>query len=92
HWDNIMIKLTIAEYGRKFGVADSTIRHRIKSGKLDSETIEGVLHVVIDDNDIRTTPETENQHLIASLQQQIEHLQQTCDNLRQDCDEKSKRI
>ena len=76
-----MIKLTIAEYGRKFGVADSTIRHRIKSGKLDSKTIEGVLHVVIDDNDIRTTPETENQHLIASLQQQVEHLQQTCDKI-----------
>jgi len=91
-----MIKLTIAEYGRKFGVADSTIRHRIKSGKLDAETIEGILHVVIDDNDIETTvgitPEIENQHLIASLQQQVEHLQQTCDNLRQDCDEKSKRI
>ena len=50
------------------------------------------MHVVIDDNDIGATPETENQHLIASLQQQIEHLQQTCDNLRQDCDEKSKRI
>ena len=96
HWDNTMIKLTIAEYGRKFGIADSTIRHRIKSGKLDAETIEGILHVVIDDNDIGTTigttPETENQHLIASLQQQVEHLQQTCDNLRQDCDEKSKRI
>ena len=96
HWDNTMIKLTIAEYGRKFGVADSTIRHRIKSGKLDAETIEGILHVVIDDNDIGTTvgitPEIENQHLIASLQQQVEHLQQTCDNLRQDCDEKSKRI
>ena len=91
-----MIKLTIAEYGHKFGVADSTIRHRIKSGKLDAETIEGILHVVIDDNDIGTTvgitPEIENQHLIASLQQQVEHLQQTCDNLRQDCDEKSKRI
>jgi len=96
HWGNTMIKLTIAEYGRKFGVADSTIRHRIKSGKLDAETIEGILHVVIDDNDIGTTvgitPEIENQHLIASLQQQVEHLQQTCDNLRQDCDEKSKRI
>ena len=96
HWDNTMIKLTIAEYGRKFGVADSTIRHRIKSGKLDAETIEGILHVVIDDNDIGTTvgitPEIKNQHLIASLQQQVEHLQQTCDNLRQDCDEKSKRI
>ena len=96
HWDNKMIKLTIAEYGRKFGIADSTIRHRIKSGKLDAETIEGILHVVIDDNDIGTTvgttPETENQHLITSLQQKMEHLQQTCDNLRQDCDEKSKRI
>jgi len=39
------------------------------------------LHVVIDDNDIGATPETENQHLIASLQQQIEHLQQTCDKI-----------
>ena len=45
------------------------------------ETIEGILHVVIDDNDIGATPETENQHLIASLQQQIEHLQQTCDKI-----------
>ena len=64
---------------------DSKIRHRIKSGKLDAETIEGILHVVIDDNDIGTTigttPETENQHLIASLQQQVEHLQQTCDKI-----------
>ena len=38
--------LTIQEYAKEHGINRSTVYKQIKAGKLDTETIEDVLHVV----------------------------------------------
>jgi predicted site-specific integrase-resolvase len=69
-----MQKLTVAEYCRKLGIADSTARHRIKTGKLQSEMIDGLLYIVVDDDEVEPTPSEQIYTLVEAQKGEIEFL------------------
>ena len=71
-----MAKLTITEYCSKFAVAESTVRYRVHTNKLQSEMIEGKLHVIVDDSEINAVSQENHSELITELRQQNEYLQQ----------------
>ena len=84
-----MQKLTVAEYCRKFGTADSTVRHRVKTGKLQSERIDELLYIVTDGDDIATSSDEQSQAVVEAQREEIQFLRQ---QLQETCTEKDKQI
>jgi predicted DNA-binding protein YlxM (UPF0122 family) len=71
-----MATLTVSEYASKFKVNESTVRYRIKTGKLQSEMIDGKLHVVFEDEEITSDLQENYIKQIEQLLKQIEYLQE----------------
>ncbi len=71
-----MATLTVSEYASKFKVNESTVRYRIKTGKLQSEMIDGKLHVVFEDEEITGDLQENYIKQIEQLLKQIEYLQE----------------
>ena len=78
------VRYTVKEYSEKIQVDLSTIYRQIKSGKIQSELVDGVLHVVCDeengvkieaaDANVIANDANSNQNLIAQMQSEIEFL------------------
>ena len=71
-----MATLTVSEYSSKFNVNESTVRYRLKTGKLQSEMIDGKLHVVFEDEEITGDLQENYIKQIEQLLKQIEYLQE----------------
>ena len=83
------IKLTIPEYSTKHDISTSTVRNWIRSGKIESELVDGkyLIHCYqVDTNPTQSDTKTdtnidinefllEKDNLIQSLQDQVEYLQ-----------------
>ncbi len=71
----IMPKLTVPEYASQVQVDQSTVYRQIKAGRLKSEQIDGVLHVLVE------PPEDakDNGTLLARLQDEVEYLRKELD-------------
>lgn len=81
-----MQKLTVAEYCRKFGTADSTVRHRVKTGKLKSEVIDGLTYIVIDGDNVVPTSDEQLQGLVNTQKDEIQFLRQQLQSIREEKD------
>ena len=82
------IKLTIPEYSTKHDISTSTVRNWIRSGKIESELVDGkyLIHCYqVDTNPTQSDTKTdtnidinefllEKDNLIQSLQDQVEYL------------------
>jgi hypothetical protein len=86
-----MAKLTVSEYCSKFAVAESTVRYQIRTGKLQSELVEGIIHIIVLDSEINAISQENHSELIAFLRRQIEYLQQELSQALQREDESRQR-
>ncbi len=87
-----MQKLTVAEYCRKFGTADSTVRHRVKTGKLKSEVIDRLLYIVIDGDNVVPTSDEQLQELGKAQKDEIQFLRQQLQSVREEKDTQIKEL
>jgi len=87
-----MQKLTIAEYCRKFGTADSTVRHRIKTGKLKSEVIDGLLHIVTNDDNVAPSSQDPLEAWVKTQKEEIQFLRQELQSVREEKDNQIKEL
>ena len=87
-----MQKLTVAEYCRKFGTADSTVRHRVKTGKLKSEVIDGLTYIVIDDDNVVPTSDAQLQELVKAQKDEIQFLRQQLQSVGEERDNQIKEL
>jgi hypothetical protein len=77
-------RLTIQEYMRKAGISQATVYRHIKTGKLKAEKVNGVLHIIIRDdnnenqfdNGLLEQLRKENEYLRQHLGQAMETIQQ----------------
>ena len=95
--------LTVQEYAEEHGINRSTVYKQEKAGKLDTETIDGVLHIVetvstLATDDVKDVLIRNLQEEIQSLKSQIEELQKTnaklleeLSDLRRDAEESRRR-
>jgi len=87
-----MQKITVAEYCRKFGTADSTVRHRVKTGKLKSEVIDRLLYIVIDDVNVVPTSDDQLQELVKAQKDEIQFLRQQLQSVGEERDNQIKEL
>ena len=87
-----MQKITVAEYCRKFGTADSTVRHRVKTGKLKSEVIDGLLHIVTNDDNVAPSSEDPLEALAKTQKEEIQFLRQELQSVREEKDNQIKEL
>ncbi len=87
-----MQKLTIAEYCRQFGTADSTVRHRIKTGKLKSEVIDGLLHIVTNDDNVAPSSQDPLEAWVKTQKEEIQFLRQELQSVREEKDNQIKEL
>lgn len=71
---------TIQEYAKEHGINRSTVYKQIKAGKLDTETIGDVLHVV--ETVSTSTMEDAKEVLISKLEEEVQSLKSQNEDLR----------
>ena len=87
-----MQKITVAEYCRKFGTADSTVRHRVKTGKLKSEVIDGLLHIVTNDDNVAPSSQDPLEAWVKTQKEEIQFLRQELQSVREEKDNQIKEL
>jgi hypothetical protein len=75
-------KLTVPEYATLMKVSPPTVYRRIKADKLETETIDGILHVIVDDSQYNSDEEAPD--LISELQERLKAQQAEIEYLRQE--------
>ena len=76
--------MTIAEYAAHAGLADSTIRRRIKRGVLQAHQVDGRWLIDANDRTPKQTPTHDDQSaLVNHLQSENAHLREQVDRLTQ---------
>lgn len=78
---NQLMKVTVSEAAKLFGISDNAVRMRIQRGKLQSTKIHNTVYVEIDSEEpTYNTPNTDHTAghtlLVETLQSQVEHLKQ----------------
>ncbi len=75
-------RMTIAEYAAHTGLADSTIRRRIKRGTLEAHQVDGRWFIDVNGREPTQTPEQDDQSpLVDQLQSENAHLREQVDRL-----------
>ena len=77
-------KLTVPEYAMQKGLNQSTVYRWIQQGKIDTEKIDGVLHVVVALDEIESQNASIKEPLIAQMQEEIEYLREENKQLREE--------
>jgi predicted RNase H-like nuclease (RuvC/YqgF family) len=77
-------KLTVPEYAMQKGLNQSTVYRWIQQGKIDTEKIDGVLHVIVDVDEIESQNASIKEPLIAQMQEEIEYLREENKQLREE--------
>ena len=78
--------MTIAEYAAHTGMADSTIRRRIKRGALEAHQVDGRWLIDVNDRTAERTPsqtptQDDQSELVTQLQSENAHLREQVDRL-----------
>lgn len=78
-------RIKVYDYATRMGIGVSTVYRHIKAGKLDTETIDGVLYVLADEEELNAieTP----LDAIAELKERIEQQQTEIEYLRKELTE-----
>lgn len=78
-------RIKVYDYATRMGIGVSTVYRHIKAGKLETETIDGVLYVLADEEDLNAieTP----LDAIAELKERIEQQQTEIEYLRKELTE-----
>lgn len=81
---NSIIKLTINQYVKMYGVCDSTARSGIKSGKLNATKESGKWYILVDKDDMPNPvgSDSNQDDTVLLLNQQVEQLQETIEILK----------
>jgi predicted DNA-binding protein YlxM (UPF0122 family) len=94
---------TVQQFAAKQGINRSTVYKQVKAGKLNTETIDGVLHIVeivstLATDDVKDALMRHLEEEVSSLRSQLEELQKTntklleeLSYLRQDAEESRRR-
>jgi len=69
-------KLTIQEYMRKSGISQATVYRHIKSGKLNTEKVDGTLYLIINDENNDNNENQFDNELVEQLRTENEYLRQ----------------
>ena len=77
-------KLTVPEFAMQKGLNQSTVYRWIQQGKIDTEKIDGVLHVIVDVDEIESQKANNQESLIAQMQEEIEYLREENKQLREE--------
>ena len=88
-------KLTIQEYMRKSQISQATVYRHIKSGKLNTEKVDGTLYLIINDesndnnenqfdNELVEQLRTENEYLRQQLEEAMRTIQRMQDDSESD--------
>ena len=80
-------KLTVPEYATQKGVNQSTVYRWIRQGKIDTGKVDGVLHVIVDSQDIALQDANPQEMVIEQMRSEIEYLRKENEHL---CEELSK--
>jgi len=73
-------KLKVYDYATTMRISVPTVYRHIKAGKLETETIDGVLYVIVDEEQLNNIEEQDD--LIAELKTRIEQQQNEIEYLR----------
>ncbi len=78
-------KLSVPEYATIMKISPPTVYRRIKAGKLETETIDGVLHVIVDESQLNSDEiQQRSGELFSELQNRIEAQQSEIQYLREE--------
>jgi len=78
-------RMKVYDYATRLGISMSSAYRHIKAGKLETETIDGVLHVVVNEEQLGHIEKDNG--IIDELRERIEHQQEEIEYLRQKLDE-----
>jgi transposase-like protein len=84
-------KLSVPEYARQMGVNASTIYRWIRQEKIDTEKISGVLHVILNSEEIDLQNANSQEVIIAQMRSEIEYLREENRQLRDELSESRQR-
>ena len=84
-------KLSVPEYARQMGVNASTIYRWIRQEKIDTEKIDGVLHVILNSEEIDLQNANSQEAIIAQMRSEIEYLREENRQLRDELSESRQR-
>jgi predicted nucleic acid-binding Zn-ribbon protein len=85
-------KLTVPEYANLMKISPPTVYRRIKAGKIETETIDGILHVVVDESQFKKDEIQQPSELFYSLQTRIEAQQAEIEYLREQLSKAQKEL
>lgn len=77
-------RIKVSDYANQMQVSLSTIYRQVKVGKLESETIDGVLYVLIDEEQMQIEKQSD---VIIELKERIEQQQTEIEYLRNELSE-----
>ena len=77
-------KLTVPEYASLMKISPPTVYRRIKAEKLETETIDGILHVIVDESQFNSDEIQPDSELISELQTRIEAQEAEIEYLREE--------
>ena len=77
-------KLTVPEYATLMKISPPTVYRRVKAGKLETETIDGILHVIVDESQFNSDEIQQPSELISEFQTRIESQQAEIEYLREE--------
>jgi len=83
----MMRKLKVSEYAKLMQCDDTTVYRWIKAGKVDTEKVDGVLHVLVDETELQTHATASAESVfIVQLQAEIERLSKELDRKNEGID------
>jgi predicted transcriptional regulator len=84
-------KLTVPEYAMQKGLNQSTVYRWIQQGKVETEKIDGILHIVVDVDEIESQDANVKESLIAQMRSEIDYLREENKQLIQELSESRQR-
>ena len=84
-------KLKVSEYARIMQCDASTVYRKIQQDKLETETIDGVLHVIVNENELQKKAIVSDEQRIELLLGENKWLKERIEHLEKELSEKDKR-
>ena len=84
-------RLTVPEYAMQKGLNQSTVYRQIQQGKIETEKIDGVLHIIADIDENESQNANDQEALISQMQSEIEYLRKENEQLREELSKSNQR-